>query len=76
MAQNREYFLHCLKMLKTKLSNENYEIITGVMKALKYGLDFDYRPGYDIDFENDIENIKIAKRKDNIVKFKVVSKNG
>ena len=50
MAENREYFINCLQLLKSELSDENYKKITGVMKALKYGLDFDYKPGYDIDF--------------------------
>jgi len=74
MAENREYFINCLQLLKSELSDENYKKITGVMKALKYGLDFDYKPGYDIDFEYDIDTIKEKKRINNVVKFKLVSK--
>ena len=74
MAENREYFINCLQLLKSELSDENYKKITGVMKALKYGLDFDYKPGYDIDFEYDIDSIKQRKRINNVVKFKLVSK--
>ena len=74
MAENREYFISCLQLLKSELSDENYKKITGVMKALKYGLDFDYKPGYDIDFEYDIDSIKQRKRINNVVKFKLVSK--
>ena len=74
MAENREYFISCLQLLKSELSDENYKKITGVMKALKYGLDFDYKPGYDIDFEYDIDTIKKKKRINNVVKFKLVSK--
>ena len=74
MAENREYFISCLQLLKSDLSDENYKKITGVMKALKYGLDFDYKPGYDIDFEYDIDSIKQKKRINNVVKFKLVSK--
>jgi|ETNvirenome_2_30_1030614.scaffolds.fasta_scaffold37844_2 hypothetical protein len=74
MAENREYFISCLQLLKSELSDENYKKITGVMKALKYGLDFDYKPGYDIDFEYDIDTIKEKKRINNVVKFKLVSK--
>ena len=43
------------------------------MRALKYGFDFDYKPGYDIDFEYDIETIQKTRRKNNVVKFKVIS---
>ena len=74
MAENREYFINCLQLLKSELSDENYKKITGVMKALKYGFDFDYKPGYDIDFEYDIDTIKEKKRINNVVKFKLVSK--
>ena len=74
MAENREYFISCLQLLKSELSDENYKKITGVMKALKYGLDFDYKPGYDINFEYDIDTIKEKKRINNVVKFKLVSK--
>ena len=74
MAENREYFINCLQLLKSELSDENYKKITGVMKALKYGLDFDYKPGYDIEFEYDIVTIKEKKRINNVVKFKLVSK--
>ena len=74
MAENKEYFISCLQLLKSELSDENYKKITGVMKALKYGLDFDYKPGYDIDFEYDIDSIKQRKRINNVVKFKLVSK--
>ena len=74
MAENREYFISCLQLLKSELSDENYKKITGVMKALKYGLDFDYKPGYDIDFEYDIDTIKEKKGINNVVKFKLVSK--
>ena len=74
MAENREYFINCLQLLKSELSDENYKKITGVMKALKYGLDFDYKPGYDIDFEYDIDTIKEKKRINNVVKFKLVNK--
>ena len=74
MAENREYFINCLQLLKSELSDENYKKITGVMKALKYGLDFDYKPGYDIDFEYDIDTIKEKKRINNVAKFKLVSK--
>ena len=74
MAENREYFINCLQLLKSELSDENYKKITGVMKALKYGLDFDYKPGYDIDFEYDIDSIKQKKRINNVVNFKLVNK--
>ena len=74
MAENREYFISCLQLLKSELSDENYKKITGVMKALKYGLDFDYKPGYDIDFEYDIDTIKEKKRINNVVKLKLVNK--
>ena len=55
MANKKEYFLDCLQMLKNNLSDENYKIVTGVIRAVKYGYDFDYLPGYDLDLENDIQ---------------------
>ena len=73
MAQDKDYFLNTLKILKSNLSNEDYATVTGVMRALKYGFDFDYKPGYDIDFEYDIETIQKTRRKNNVVKFKVIS---
>tara|TARA_R100000742_G_C4262134_1_gene79948 strand:+ start:658 stop:888 length:231 start_codon:yes stop_codon:yes gene_type:complete len=75
MAQNREYFIQCLKLLKTKLSDHDYQVVTGVMRALKYGCDFEYSPGYDLDFEYDIETVKETKRRDNVLKFKVIGRD-
>ncbi len=73
MANKKEYFLDCLQMLKNNLSDENYKIVTGVIRAVKYGYDFDYLPGYDLDLENDIQHMRKTKYKNNIIKFKIIS---
>ena len=73
MANKKEYFLDCLQMLKNNLSDENYKIITGVIRAVKYGYDFDYLPGYDLDLENDIQHMRKTKYKNNVIKFKIIS---
>lgn len=73
MANKKEYFLDCLQMLKNNLSDENYKIATGVIRAVKYGYDFDYLPGYDLDLENDIQFIRKTKNKNNVIKLKIIS---
>tara|TARA_R110002020_G_scaffold72418_4_gene186389 strand:+ start:1029 stop:1259 length:231 start_codon:yes stop_codon:yes gene_type:complete len=73
MANKKEYFLDCLQMLKNNLSDENYKIVTGVIRAVKYGYDFDYLPGYDLDLENDIQHMRKTKYKNNVIKFKIIS---
>lgn len=73
MANKKEYFLDCLQMLKNNLSDENYKIVTGVIRAVKYGYDFDYLPGYDLDLENDIQYMRKTKHKNNVIKFKIIS---
>jgi len=73
MANKKEYFLDCLQMLKNNLSDENYKIATGVIRAVKYGYDFDYLPGYDLDLENDIQFIRKTKYKNNVIKLKIIS---
>ena len=60
-------------MLKNNLSDENYKIVTGVIRAVKYGYDFDYLPGYDLDLENDIQFIRKTKNKNNVIKLKIIS---
>ena len=73
MANKKKYFLDCLQMLKNNLSDENYKIVTGVIRAVKYGYDFDYLPGYDLDLENDIQCMRKTKHKNNVIKFKIIS---
>ena len=65
MANKKEYFLDCLQMLKNNLSDENYKIVTGVIRAVKYG--------YDLDLENDIQHMRKTKYKNNVIKFKIIS---